>query len=273
MTIKHSTYQEIIALLKEYTSKEQIYLTNSGDAALYAALWIAKNKGFKRLLIPDQGGWLSYKKYGKQLGFEIIALKTNLGIINAKDLKQYGTDNKTVLLCTSLAGYYQQQPLKELITICKTQNIFVILDVNNLSDEINKQINPNIMVSSFGKWKVVNNYHGGCIASNEKFVFSQEIEDKIKPKNLDCGKLLLNLKKAPERLQMLQEKCFGIITDLKQQGIKIFNKDNKGIVVIAEDDEQIKNYCKEHNLEFVLCPREIRINEKAISIEVKRTED
>lgn len=268
MTIKSSTSKEVLTLLKDYTEKKQIYVTDSGDDALYAALWLAKNKGYTQLLIPDQGGWLSYKKYGKQLGFTITQLKTNLGIIIIKDLELY---KNAVLLCTSLAGYYQQQPLDKIAKTCKLHNLFFILDINNLSESTNKQITQNIIVSSFGKWKVVNNYHGGCIASDEDLEL-KEIEEKIKPKQLDYEQLLINLKKAPERLHWLQEKCQQIIKDLKQLKIEVYNQDNNGIVVICEDKEEVKNYCKEHNLEFTLCPREIRINEKAISIEVKKQE-
>ena len=36
--------------------------------------------------------------------------------------------------------------------------------------------------------------------------------------------------------------------------------------------QRIIDYCNENNLEFTECPRYIRINEPAISIEVKRLE-
>ncbi len=258
--------KQIIELLQEYTGKKHIHLTDSGDLAIYAALWLAKNKGFNRLLIPDQGGWLSYKKYGKQLGFEVIELKTNLGIVSPQDLNKH---SDCILLCTSLAGYYQQQSLHELAKITKQHNIFFILDVNDLSDETNKQSKVDILVSSFGKWKVVNNWHGGCIACDELCNIN-EIYTKIKPVDLNEDKLLINLRQAPIRLDFLRNETKEIIKQLRNKGIKIYNRDDNGIVVITEDKEEVKKYCKDHGLQFTLCPREIRINEQAISIEVKR---
>ena len=37
-----------------------------------------------------------------------------------------------------------------------------------------------------------------------------------------------------------------------------------------EEKDKIIKYCKENNYEYTLCPRYIRVNENAVSIEVKR---
>jgi len=89
----------------------------------------------------------------------------------------------------------------------------------------------------------------------------------------------------------LQNKCKKIIQDLSNKGIKIYNNntiqtefectfeqssncnnnsENFGIVVITENSQIVIDYCEENNLEFTQCPREIRILEDAISIEIKR---
>src|SRR3989338_1740266 len=231
--------EKIKKQLKEYTAKSQVYITDSGDLAIYGALFIAKKKGYTHLFIPDQGGLLNYKKFGKQLGFEVIVVATNVGIINIEELsnkaKQYPN---SVLLCTSLAGYYMEQPLAEINNAVKKNKLFWILDCNNLSESSNKEINPDIIAASFGKWKIVNNYHGGCIASNEIFEKElEEIKEKIQPISLDEDKLLDNLKKAKPRLDFLKKRCKEIITDLNKQSIEVYNKDNKGIVVICRVKE------------------------------------
>jgi len=59
--------------------------------------------------------------------------------------------------------------------------------------------------------------------------------------------------------------------------IAINNKTIEAIiinVIIKFDDEEVKQriieYCKENNLEYTVCPRYIRVNENAVSIELKR---
>ena len=88
------------------------------------------------------------------------------------------------------------------------------------------------------------------------------------------------MKKAKPRLDFLKKRCKEIITDLNKQSIEVYNKDNKGIVVICKVKDRIndnninviKQYCKEHELEFTICPREIRVLESAVCIEVKKLE-
>ena len=55
----------------------------------------------------------------------------------------------------------------------------------------------------------------------------------------------------------------------------IIHKKNKGFNVIVKyksDDgkKKIIEYCNEKKIPFLECPKYIRVNEKAISIEVKR---
>jgi len=60
---------------------------------------------------------------------------------------------------------------------------------------------------------------------------------------------------------------------VKQENI--IHKDSKGINVIIRfssdtEKERLINYCDKNNLEHTLCPRYIRVNVDALSIEVKR---
>ena len=106
---------------------------------------------------------------------------------------------------------------------------------------------------------------------------SERVSEKIKPKELDELKLLQNLELAHERLVFLVENCNQIKEELVGIGLNVFHPDKKGIVVIAEakkdsDKKKLLEYCKRNELEYVECPKYIRVNEKAISIEVKRLE-
>ncbi|MBI4453229.1 DegT/DnrJ/EryC1/StrS aminotransferase family protein [Candidatus Woesearchaeota archaeon] len=295
----------IIRLIKQYTNHKYVVLTNSGDLAIYAAMYYLSKAGYEQIIIPDQGGWLSYKKFPVQFNLKIIEVKTDKGVILIDELEKVcGLSNsnktinseklkrKTALIITSFAGYYAEQPLKEISEICRKNNVLLIEDTNAVGDKIikaNKQITKtnkhrlcngklsDIIVCSFGKWKVVNNYQGGFISSNDKAVINdinstKEIADKIKPVNLDYEKLFENLKTAHERLNFLIETCSQIKQELNEIGVNVFHKDKRGIVAITEYNDKVIDYCKKNKLEYTVCPRYIRVNEKAISIEVKRIE-
>src|SRR3989338_4390206 len=291
------TKKKIIEFIKQYTNHKYVVLTNSGDLAIYAAMYYLSKEGYEQLIIPDQGGWLSYKKFPVQLNLKIVEIKTDQGVILIDELEKVcissSTKNtKTALIITSFGGYYAEQPLSEISKICKTYDVLLVEDTNAIGDKIikaNKQITKinkyrlcngklsDIIVCSFGKWKVVNNYHGGFISSNNKAVINninstKEIADKIKPVNMDYEKLLGNLETAHERLNFLIETCNQIKQELNKIGVNLFHKDKRGIVVITEYDDKVIDYCKKNNLEYTVCPRYIRVNEKAISIEVKRIE-
>ena len=83
------------------------------------------------------------------------------------------------------------------------------------------------------------------------------------------------LKELKKRLNLLYGKAEKVKSDLKD--FNIIHRDKKGINVIVKFDsdkekEKIINYCKNNNLEYTLCPRYIRVMDKAISIEIKRLE-
>ena len=81
--------EKVIELLKKYSRHKYIELTSRGNTAIFAALYCARKiKGLGKVLIPDQGGWLTYPKYPKMLQMEVVKLKTDKGIIDIDDLKE-----------------------------------------------------------------------------------------------------------------------------------------------------------------------------------------
>src|SRR3989338_8203460 len=94
--------QECINELKELTGKKFVLLTQRGNASIQLALKLAKGKGFDKLLIQDQGGWITYKQYAEKLKFSIHELKTDHGLVNEKELEKI---KNSVLLINSLPAY------------------------------------------------------------------------------------------------------------------------------------------------------------------------
>ena len=60
------TKSKVIELLKKYTKHDNIFLAPRGNKTIFSALKIVKNADCDKILIPDQGGWLTYSQYAKK---------------------------------------------------------------------------------------------------------------------------------------------------------------------------------------------------------------
>lgn len=259
--------QKTLALLKKLTNKENTKLVSRGNKAILYAMRIAKNLGKKRVLIQDQGGWITYKQFPEKLKMELIELKTDYGLIDADELKKKANKN-SVLLLNSLAGYFAEQDMKSIYNICIKKKCLLINDVSGSIGTKAAKFGD-IIICSFGKDKPLNYGSGGLIAVKNKEWFKLTQIDENDFENSFYNKLL-NLK---ARLSLLKKTNKKIKKDLKDYRILHRTKKGINVIVVFDDDkekEKLINYCKTNKYEFTLCPRYIRVNENAISIEVKR---
>ncbi len=270
--------QKSIELLKEYTRHDFIELTSRGNTAIFAAFYCARklNLDKKKVLVPDQGGWLSYLKYPKMLEMEPVEVKTDCGIIDLEDLKEKAK-NANCVIYPNPAGYFAEQPIREIYEICKGK-CFVIMDVTgSIGSELCDGEFADIMVGSFGRWKPVNLGYGGFLSSREKqhFHIPKEIFNTTSFDEKYLPLLYEKLKNIKKRYGLFEKINKKIKKDLKD--FKILHKNKRGINVIVKfTDEKEKNkivdYCVKNKYQFTICPRYIRVNEQAVSIEVKREE-
>jgi len=276
------TKQKIIAKLGELTRHSHIKLTNCCNSAILIALHIAKQNGAETVLIPDQGGWLTYKTFPKMLGLEIVEVKTDYGLIDLKDLEKKAS-SKSALIINSLAGYIAPLPLLEISKICRARGCLLIEDASGsigMEDLCDGRLSD-IIVASFGKWKPANLGYGGFISTDRKefseidpelwqaFRFVPEFEER----------LLTKLGGLDTRRKKLMAECTKLKLELAKLGLgqDIIHKDKQGLNVIVRfksdaEKEKIINHCRESGYEFTICPRYIRVMDKAVSIEIKRLE-
>ena len=243
-------------ILKKLTNKKNIYLVSRGNKAIKEVLKLID----KEVLIQDQGGWLTYKQFPKKF----IELKTDYGIIDLEDLKNKAKNK--VLLINSLTGYFAEQPMKEIERVCKEKNCLII---NDVSGSIGLDIAKigDIILGSFGEWKIISINYGGFIASDKKYNIEEDF-DKNK-----FNLLYKELKNINERLKFLYDLNKKVKEDLKE--FNILHKNKRGINVIVKyknnlEKEKLIKYCNKNNFQYTLCPRYIRVNCEAISIEIKR---
>lgn len=266
--------QQIIELLKKITNEIYIELTSRGNTAVFTSLYCARKINPKKtVLIPDQGGWFTYKKYPKYLEFDIKEVKTDYGVIDLKDLEKKIKD-VCCLLYSNPAGYFAEQPVKEIYNICKGKCL-VILDVSGSIGLKDYSKSCDFMIGSFGEGKPVNLGYGGFTAVNNKELFDKpkEIFNLTVFEEKHYKGLLEKLRDLEKRYQYYNKINKKIKKEL--ENYNIIHKDKKGINVVGKfkdkaEKEKIIDYCKKHKYPFRICPFYIRVKEKAISIEVKR---
>lgn len=256
--------------LCDLVDKKYLLFTERGNTAIKQILSVLKTKDYKTVLIQDQGGWLTYPQYIEKLKFEKIELKTDYGLVDPTGLDNY---KNAILLINSMPGYSSLQDMEEIESACKKNNILL---VNDVSGSIGTQEAKygEIIFGSFGNAKPIDIGSGAFIATDDAEIY--KLLSELVIFNVDDD-FLDNLDKKlsllAERLSYLQIRRNQVIDELSS--FDIVHKDGFGINVIVKfnddnDKDEIINYCNDNDLEYTLCPRYIRINENAISIEIKR---
>lgn len=252
----------MLELLKSLVNKKNITLTESGDHAIRSVLKAVKKQ---KILIQDQGGWLTYRDYAKKEKLTVVELKTDYGIIDLKDLEQKA-DEKCALLVNSLTGYCAEQPMTEIANICSQKNCLLINDASGSIGTENAKIGD-IIIGSFGKDKPVNLNYGGFIATDNDTIFEGTFDENKKEA------LEKELTKLKEKLNQWNETTNQIKKELECFDIIHRNKNGINVIVKFKNDkekQQLIDYCNKNNYAHTLCPRYIRVIENAISIEVKK---
>ena len=274
---------EVVELLSGLTKHKHVRLVQRGNAAILCALYIAKRINAKPfILIPDQGGWISFKTYPKMLGFETKTVKTNRGLIDLIDLEKKA-ESGAALLVTSFAGYFAEQPMKYISNICRKHNCLLIEDASGAvgDEELCDGYYSDIIVASFGRWKPINAEYGGFISVDKQDYFDSAKEIFSTTNHFPKFDVLLEkLKNAKERIKKMIKAAEKLKQEIKRLDpeLKILHEDLRGLNVVvrymsgAEKDEIIE-YCDKKMLDYVECPTYTRLEEDAISIELKREAD
>src|SRR3989339_1003422 len=116
MILLAAMIEKIKDRLRKLTGHNTVELTSRGNIAIFAALYLARQSTLDKnhkitkniVLIPDQGGWFTYKKYPKMLELEPVEVKTDNGVIDTGNLKKIIKDDKKILcvLYSNPAGYF-----------------------------------------------------------------------------------------------------------------------------------------------------------------------
>lgn len=278
MVNKQILKEQITNKLRELTGHNHVKLATRGNTAIRAVVAMANSSDKGTILIPEEGGWLEYQRIK---GHEIV--KCDDAKINLDDLKQkLSTKKIKALLYQNPGGYFAEQPMEEIYNICRENGCLVILDVSgSIGTELCNGKFADICVGSFGNWKLVEAHVGGFVSCRDEELF-EKLEDNVPPDPhprhppLDLNQLETISEKFNDlldRIAFLQSKIKKIKEDLANFDIVHVNDLSFVVVIKFEKDsekQEIVDYCEQNDLPFTECPRYIRLNKPAISIEVKK---
>lgn len=270
--------------LKHLTHSRHMIFTSRGNTAIDLAIKSAKGLGFSKLLIPRDGSWLHYPIVGKKKDLDVSYIDTVNGMIDVTEVSNK-LDSDTILLFHSNAGYFQKIDVERIYKISREKKSLMVIDCSGALglgycdkslESLYSSDNCDILVSSLRKNKPVE-ADGGFVATNSERIWNAIKENSDSDFSMDYGFLLERLSLLERRMRFLVGLTKKYSEDLKKNGLNAINDDNSLVIIIPFDDlktkESIINYCEINNLEYEICPREIRVLRNAISIEIKRLKE
>ena len=260
--------------IKILTNAEDVKLTSSGNNSIFVALSFIKGD----IIIPDQGGWHGFKQIAKFLGKEIVTLKTDLGLINPKNIDELDISDNSALIFTSFAGYAADQDIKSISRYCKNNGITTIEDASaGIGDEkelLGNCKNSDIVIASTGQPKIINVGSGGFIATNDENIFKESsLPLKLSKTNeIIASGIYEEINSVKENLQ----RTLNATDYLKKHIDNTIHAKKRGVNLIIKDDDakqktwELKKQLPIDKSGFInKCPNYNRVKTKAISIEIK----
>jgi hypothetical protein len=248
------------------TYGKYVFLERSGDHTINQVLKSLKKIGVVRILLQDQGGWITYSRFAKRLKLEVVEVETDFGIIDPLHLIEQ--DVKTALLINTLPGYHAEQPMDQIATRCTDLGIICVADITgSIGTPVAEY--GDVTLGSFGKFKPIHMEYGGFMSTN-----NSEIAQHWKENYDDSRReeLTSKLHKVSNRQEFLRSTSKTVKKDLKH--LDIIHKNSQGINVIIRfsselEKKEIIDYCITKGFFHTECPRNIRVLVPAICIEVK----
>ena len=264
--------EKVINQVKELTGCKFVEIVLRGNSAIDSCLSIIPKD--KKLLIPEEGGWIHYKKAPQNLGLEFEEVKCDEAKINLLDLKQkLATKQFYAFIYDNPGGYFAEEPTEEIYQVCKENDCLVFLDISgSIGTKYADTKNADLILGSFGRWKPINAEVGGFVASNNEELWKQLSFSVLNDQD-GLKTIQRKIAQLPTRLKYLTDLKKKVTQELSDMQI-VHPNDYSLVVIVKYSDEDEKkniiNYCENNKLPYTECPRYIRLNDKAISIEIKK---
>lgn len=269
--------EDIKKILQKLAHHHFLEIVLTGNTAITSALSIFPKDS--TILIPEEGGWFHYKKAPLQLGLKIVEVKCDDAKINLTDLREKINSVKpAAFLYQNPGGYFAQQPMEEIYELCRKNKCMVIMDVSgSIGTPLCDGRHADILVGSFGEWKLVEAKVGGFLSCKDEKIWrrvNSAVNILADEKSLKV--IHHHLLHLSPRIKYLQKIRQDVLQDLSS--FSVFHPQDTGFVVVVKyaDEKEKKaiiHYCTHKKYHYTQCPRYIRINKPAISIELKREQE
>ncbi len=269
----HMFREKIKSVIYDLTNHHHLEITTRGNAAISAALSLIERG--QTLLIPEEGGWLHYRIAPPKLGLKVLEVRCDDAKINLKDLQEKLANKPRAFLYQNPGGYFAEQPLREIYQLCRKQGCLVFVDVSGaLGTRLCDGRYADVLVGSFGKGKLVEAGVGGFVSCKKEKLFEKmKLGEVVLNDDQKLRVVLEKLNELPGRIKFLEEKRRAVLRSLR--GMDLVHPLDLGFVVVVrhsseKEKEKVINYCENHHLKWTEGPRYVRLNSKAVSIEIKR---
>jgi hypothetical protein len=271
--------ENIKSKLSELIGMEKIILTDRGNSAILESLSIVKQTcPNQRVLIPQEGGWLTYQKYPGRLGLNIQEVMCRNSQIVISDLIEKA-GKAGALLYSEPGGYFASQQIEQIYNICRENEVLVILDITGSIGRRKDYCKyADMLLASFGQGKPVNLGYGGVLGIKQFILDELEDYKSAMPrfKADQLAGLLRKFEALDARYEFIDREVQVIKEDLASY--EIIEEGTQGLVVLVcfrdgKQKQSIIDYCEKNKYQYTICPRYIRYNKDAVSIEVKRLDN
>jgi DegT/DnrJ/EryC1/StrS aminotransferase family len=284
LNLKHvpgSRYQEMVIAeesIKKFTHHEQVKIVNSGNSAILSVMSTLNGK----IMIPDQGGWVGFKRIAEFCGLEIVYLPTELGLIEIEVLENFIRKfNPEALFLTSFAGYMAEQPLNSIYEVCEDMGVLMVEDasggIGDSSGMLGNGNHAHVILASTGSPKTVNIGNGGIISTNDTKLLesAKNILSCVKTDPVTCAGIASEIKNAPYVLSKTIEACRFFKSEINEFR-EVLHENKKGLnVVFLEEAPKKLGYQLRKKLNVqgggivTVCPNYNRVKINSICIEIK----
>jgi DNA-binding transcriptional ArsR family regulator len=265
--------QIAIDKLKKLTRKNHIFFMSKCRKAAELLMIYSKNKGFKDLILQEEGGWHTYEKSAKKLNLGVLKAKMERGVIVEKDFPK--KENSIILINTN-PGYAYIEPFN-LYDELKDKNNIIINDIVGSIGNSNS-LKGDFLIGSFGKDKPLSISSGGAFIAFNDPKMLQELQD-LKKEYFKDDEVNINFEElsyAIDKVKIKKNKWIvysnKLKKDLKDKGFTILNNNDSINIFVRLDleRENLIKYCQDNNLQYQICPLYIRSMDDALSIEIKK---
>jgi hypothetical protein len=276
-----SRFEEMINAeesVKRFTQHEHVKIVNSGSSAILSVMSTFKN----RVMIPDQGGWIGFKKMADICGLEINYVPTELGLIQIDVLEDFIEKLKPeALFITSFAGYMAEQPIKDIFKVCEDMGVIMVEDASGGIGDSNGLLgngaHAHVILASTGSPKTVNVGNGGFISTNNTQILesAKNILSSLKADPITCAGISAEIENAPHILLKTMETCRLLKAEISEFR-EVLHDNKQGLNIgIPEKRPKKLGYQLRKGLNvqggsiITVCPNYNRVKLNSVCIEIK----